>query len=438
MHSANSGTLHVGERKGFQTSVNGPSRRADRESNLNAQTLPDSITSLDAPQQARLPAEELLFAKWSATPGTSFGAHIWSGADAVLNQHIFRVDFNPDLVEKRFFKHAINEKLAELIDVAHGGVGLRHVTKGVFERTEVPLPPLPEQERIADKLDALLARVDACRERLDRIPAILKRFRQSVLAAATSGELTREWREERGLSSEWSTTRIVDIAYVGTGSTPLRSNSSYYAESGTPWITSSVTGLPFVTGADEFVTDAAITAHRLKVYPVGTLIVALYGEGKTRGQVTELRIAAAVNQACAAICVDQRKAEVAFVRLVLEANYLQMRELAEGGNQPNLNLTKIKEFQFSLPSILEQNEITRRTTELFQAISKLEVRVRAVSIRASSLTPATLAKAFRGELVPQDPNDEPAAALLARIAAQRDHAPPAARGRGRVASGKRP
>ena len=68
-------------------------------------------------------------------------------------------------------------------------------TKGTFERTLVAVPPLNEQKRIADKLDAVLARVDACRERLDRVPAILKRFRQAVLAAATSGKLTEEWRQ---------------------------------------------------------------------------------------------------------------------------------------------------------------------------------------------------------------------------------------------------
>ena len=133
---------------------------------------------------------------WSS--GLSFGAHVWRGGEAVLNQHIFRVDFDEATLDKRFFRYAINQKLdAELIDIAHGGVGLRHVTKGTFERTLVAVPPLNEQKRIADKLDAVLARVDACRERLDRVPAILKRFRQAVLAAATSGKLTEEWRQTR-------------------------------------------------------------------------------------------------------------------------------------------------------------------------------------------------------------------------------------------------
>lgn len=278
-----------------------------------------------------------------------------------------------------------------------------------------PLAPLPEQKRIADKLDALFARVDACRERLDRVHGTLKRFRRSVLAAATNGELTRQWREERGLAGEWAEARVKDIAFVGTGSTPLRSNSAFYASAGTPWITSSMTGLPFVTRADEFVTAAAIAAHRLRKYPVGTLLVAMYGEGKTRGQVTELRIEATINQACAAICVDERKALTTFVRLALEANYLRMRELAEGGNQPNLNLSKIKEFPLSLPSLDEQRVITARVEAIYDWLGGTEARLSEARRHVDRSTQALLAKAFCGKLVPQDPNDEPASKLLARL-----------------------
>lgn len=298
----------------------------------------------------------------------------------------------------------------------------------------VGLAPLNEQKRIADKLDAVLARVDACRDRLDRIPAILKRFRQSVLAAATSGRLTEDWRTEQ-VADDWKQADIKTVAQVGTGSTPLRSRPEYFALAGTPWITSAATSQALVTTADEFVTQQGIAAHRLKVYPVGTLLVAMYGEGKTRGQVTELGIPATINQACAAVSVDESKASRAYVKLVLQANYFEMRELAEGGNQPNLNLSKVKEFPLSLPSLAEQTEIVRRVEALFAYADRLEARYAAARAQVEKLTPATLAKAFRGELVPQDPNDEPASALLARIAAARAEAPPARRPRSKSAAG---
>ena len=89
---------------------------------------------------------------------------------------------------------------------------------------EVPLllAPASEQKRIADKLDAVLARVDTCRERLDRVPAILKRFRQAVLAAATSGKLTEEWREERQRSNDWESVHLTDVGELGRGKSKHR------------------------------------------------------------------------------------------------------------------------------------------------------------------------------------------------------------------------
>ena len=166
-----------------------------RIQNLNNPNASFNYFNQQVDERYFLRGGELLFA-WSGTPGTSFGAHVWKGGEAVLNQHIFRVDLNYDLVEKRFFRFAINQKLNELIGIAHGGVGLRHVTKGKFESTEVVLPPINEQKRIADRLDQLLTRIDKTKAHLDRIPPLLKRFRQSVLAIATSGKLTADWREE--------------------------------------------------------------------------------------------------------------------------------------------------------------------------------------------------------------------------------------------------
>lgn len=342
---------------------------------------------------------------------------VWRGGDNVFVYqkalHRFRSHGGmvPELLMYRLRHVAETGALAEVFT----GTTIKHLTRESLARFKVPVPPLPEQNRIADKLGALLARVEACRGRLDRVPGILKRLRQSVLAAATNGELTREWREERGFAREWTETRVGEIAFVGTGSTPLRSNNAFYSDSGTPWITSSLTGLPFVARAEEFVTDAAIAAHRLKKYPVGTLLVAMYGEGKTRGQVTELRIEATINQACAAICVDARKAMTAFVRLALEANYIEMRELAKGGNQPNLNLSKIKEFPLSLPSLEEQRAITARVEAISEWLGRIDTRLNVARSHVDHFTSAALAKAFRGELVPQDPNDEPASQLLARL-----------------------
>jgi type I restriction enzyme, S subunit len=361
-----------------------------------------------------LPINTLLIAMYG-----SIGKLGITGVECATNQAIAFCKPNTDVVSLRYLFHCLMESKNALVAQGQGGAQ-QNISQGILKAHPVPLAPLNEQKRIADKLDALLARVDACRERLDRVPLILKRFRQAVLAAATSGQLTEDWREENQCNfDEWQEVDVQSIAMVGTGSTPLRSNSRFFSNSGTPWITSAATGELFVTKAHEFVTEEAVLAHRLKRYPIGTLLVAMYGEGKTRGQVAELAIEATINQACAAVIVDEAQAVKEFVKLTLQANYLEMRELAEGGNQPNLNLSKIKEFKLALPSIDEQQEIIHRVKALFTLIDRLEARYKMARAQVEQLTPALLAKAFRGELVPQDPNDEPASVLLERIRAAR-------------------
>jgi type I restriction enzyme, S subunit len=128
------------------------------------------------------------------------------------------------------------------------------VTDGDVYSGYIPLPPLPEQHRIVAKLDSLFARSRRAREELEQVPGLCDRYKQAVLKAAISGEYL----------DEWQAVDIQSVAKVGTGSTPLKSNSGYYSDDGTPWITSAATGKPFVTSASEFVTKAAIVDHRLK------------------------------------------------------------------------------------------------------------------------------------------------------------------------------
>jgi len=242
-----------------------------------------------------------------------------------------------------------------------GSVGLKRVPKEFVQTYPLPLPPLAEQKEIAARLDNLLAQVDSIKTRLDSIPTILKRFRQSVLAAAVSGKLTEEWREVNEVSIEkWVSTNIGALAQVATGKTPKRTNVEYWDGGDIPWLTSAATGSALTFEAEQFVTELAVKECTLKLFPMGTLLLAMYGEGKTRGQVTELRLEATCNQACAAILVDVAKVSKEFLKLRLQENYEETRKAAVGGAQPNLNLNKVREIPVNLPSESEQTEIVRR------------------------------------------------------------------------------
>ena len=158
----------------------------------------------------------------------------------------------------------------------------------------------------------------------------------------------------------WAETHLGDISIVATGSTPKRTEAKYWDEDYLPWLTSSVTGNPYCNQSEQFVSELAVKECRLKTFKSGTLLLAMYGEGKTRGQVTELQIDAACNQACAAIVANNLVVKNSFLKYRLIENYEATRLAASGGNQPNLNLSKVREISIPLPQLVEQEVIVKK------------------------------------------------------------------------------
>ena len=174
----------------------------------------------------------------------------------------------------------------------------------------------------------------------------------------------------------WEWVPIDTLATVGTGTTPSRENPAFFVGGTTPWVTSGETGQTFIDATEQYVTDVALAQTSLTVYPAGTLIVAMYGQGKTRGQVAELRIPAATNQACAAITLIEHAADHrAYVKLVFEKSYDEIRELSAGGAQPNLNVGKVKSTLIPLPPLAEQSRIVTRVAALRRLCADLRQRL---------------------------------------------------------------
>lgn len=284
---------------------------------------------------------------------------------------------------------------------------------------EVPVAPLNEQKRIADKLDALLARVDACRERLDRIPLIIKHCREAVLAAATSGELTEDWREQHRYRLEWETTVLGSIGSVTGG------------------LTKNPNRLAF-TLRKPYLRVANVYANRLELDDVAkigltevefqkTLLVKgdlLIVEGNgSRDQIGR----AAIWNDNIPDCVHQNHLfrwrsngkilpKFALFWLLSSECRASLVELASTTTGLyTLSISKVASIPVRVPSLDEQQEIVSRIENLFTYADRLEAHYQAARTQVELLTPALLSKAFRGELVPQDPNDEPISLLLERI-----------------------
>ncbi len=193
----------------------------------------------------------------------------------------------------------------------------------------------------------------------------------------------------------WAWTSLDEITQVGTGLTPSKGQASYYEGGDIPWINSSETGDDLIRGDKFFVTRLAIKECRLKIYPAGSLVVAMYGQGKTRGQVAELGMDATVNQACAVVqWLSSFHALKGFIRLTLEQQYEAMRERAEGGPQPNLNVGKIKERPIPLPPLAEQHRIVAKVDELMALCDRLEASLTAAANTRRRLLEALLAEAL--------------------------------------------
>ena len=312
------------------------------------------------------------------------------------------------------------------------GTAQKGIYLNVLGSLEMPLAPINEQKRIADKLDAVLTRVDACRDRLDRVPAILKRFRQSVLAAATSGKLTEEWREENE-TLIWRDSRIGDIYQLIDGDRgPNYPKQKDYSSDGHCLFLSTKNVRPFGFLFDEMTFISKVKHEQLRNGTLQVLDVVVTTRG-TLGNVAIYDNKTAVGHPIVRINSGMLIVREKVVGSILP-EYLklfiaspsfsnQLEEKQTGSAQPQIPAGILKTFTISIPEIPEQTEIVRRIESLFAYADRLEARYASARAQTERLTPSLLAKAFRGELVPQDPNDEPASVLLERIRFERNSQP---------------
>jgi type I restriction enzyme S subunit len=299
---------------------------------------------------------------------------------------------------------------------------------------QIPIAPPAEQARIAQKLDELLAQVDTLKCRVDSIPALLKRFRQSVLAAAVSGRLTEDWRHAQAVDPEWKKTAIksvCSVAFDGPFGSKLKSDD-YTSEGVRVVRLENIGHMGFISEKETFISPAKFKELAKNKLEPGDILFSSFVDEEIRVCQLPKSEETFINKAdCFCLRIDQTVAKPKFLLYSLAARqtYRQIREAVHGATRPRINLGFLKVFEISLPSTTEQIEIIQRVEQLFAFVSQLEVRVKVAQARIDGLTQSILAKAFRGELVPQDPNDEPASVLLDRIKAQHAAAPKGKRGR---------
>lgn len=306
------------------------------------------------------------------------------------------------------------------------GTTFKELSGSVTAQLPLLIAPLNEQRRIANKLIALLARVNACRDRLERIPRILERFRQVVLTAALSGQLTKDWQLNRVEQSDFNTSNVsgqlADFAdvidpnpshrypsYVG-GTIPLLATEQMSGLNNWDISSAKLTTLDFYEArklAHDFLDDDIIFARKGRLGlarnpPPNSRYVFSHTVFIIRSKTDKILPSYLLWFLRQQWCVDW---------LLLEMN--------SNAGVPTLGKSVMERLPITIPDYTEQQEIVRCIEKLYAYAEYVESRYQNALTRVQQLTPTSLSKAFRGELVPQDPNDEPASVLLERIQAER-------------------
>src|SRR5690554_2510592 len=381
---------------------------------------------------------------------------IVADTDGVCTTEIIPLDSEPFVLNRYLFHWFKTRNFLNYVNDVSYGVNMPRL--GTKDGVAAPfiLAPLAEQKVIADKLDTLLAQVENTKARLERIPQILKRFRQSVLAAAVSGRLTEEWRgnctyadfevgdETVSTPSNWSSS---DIGGIIDGSRKL----CYGVVQPGPEVSG---GTPLIRVCDiqqgeidwgnlRSISLQIDDQYRRSKVKQGDILVTIVGAIGRVGIVrdnTDANIARAV----ARISPNESLVHPFYVHCWLSSPTMQWwlvnssKEVA----RKTLNLKELKTAPIPLPPLEEQTEIVRRVDQLFAHADRIEQQVNNALARVNNLTQSILAKAFRGELTEQWRKDNPelisgensAEALLERIKAERAAVKPAKKTRKRAKS----
>ncbi len=316
-----------------------------------------------------------------------------------------------------------------------GGTTRQRIAGGRVKELELPTPPLAEQRRIVSKLDALTARLARARAELDRVPVLAANLRRGVLARAFSGELTADWRVERGLTDiEWPMVSLGDLAEVQGGIQVGKKRPVGAALVDTPYLRVANVQRGWLK-LDEIKSLGVTPEERARLMLQNGDILMNEGGDRDklgRGWVWRDEVAGCIHQNHV---FRIRLRDSCFPPEFIShyANEFGQPYFIDQGTQTtnlaSISKRRVMALPVPVPSVDEAVETVRRIGAAFARADRLEAEAARARALIDRLESAILAKAFRGELVPQDPNDEPASVLLDRIRAKRAAAPKAKRGR---------
>lgn len=331
----------------------------DSEDHITEAALDGTVVQLLPPQAVLIVVRGMILARTLPVAVTT---------DAVtINQDIKALRCGPSLLP-RFLQAVLQGQshwlLAQADQSAHG---TKKLETDVLRQFETPCPSLTTQQQVVSYLERETGRIDALIAAKEHQLDLLAEKRHAVISeAVTRGLDPAAPVRSSGLPwlgdvpAHWQIWKLGHVARVGNGSTPNRDNPKYWQGGSIPWLNSAVAHQPEVTSSEQFITDLAFRECHLPLLRPGTVLVAITGQGKTRGQATVLSLEATINQHLAYVALDQRRLTPWFLRWLFLAAYDFLRSISDdsGGTKGALTCEELAGLRMPIPPIAEQNAIS--------------------------------------------------------------------------------
>lgn len=374
---------------------------------------------LDNSSAKMIPPNTLLVAMYG-----SIGKLGITGIECCTNQAIAFAKKMHGVTTKYMFYYMAMMK-SKLISKGKGGTQ-KNISQTVLNSLDVIVPPLEDQHRIVTHIEELFSQLDSGVETMKKTKEQLKVYRQAVLKEAFEGRYSSinsfditstksdydRIRKENVVFKDVSgdenelqielpddalLIRFGNIFDVEVGATPKRSVPEYW-NGNINWVSSGEVKFQSINNTEEMITENGLQNSSTNVQPIGTVLLAMIGEGKTRGQAAILNIPAAHNQNTAAILVSKTPCNPKYIYHYLNLNYENTRRVGSGNNQKALNKERVRAIRFPFVSFEKQNIIVKEIESRLSVCDSIEKTIDTALQEAEALRQSILKQAFEGGL----------------------------------------
>lgn len=342
-------------------------------------------------------------------------AYLITGKAWVNNHaHILRSLFGD--TGNRYLLHYLNS--FNYAGYVNGTTRLK-LTRASMDTIPIPLPPLAEQQRIVDRIESLFAKLDEAKEKAQAVVDSFETRKAAILHKAFTGELTAKWREEHGVRMEsWEHHQFSDLCAIVRGGSPRPAGDLRYYDGNIPFMkVADITrnDSPYVSKVEYSIKEEGLKKTRM--VEANTLL--LTNSGATLGVPAITTIRTTFNDGIAAF-IGLDIDSLLFYYYFWTSKTAFLRSINMGAAQPNLNTKLIGEVEIDVPQTAERVEIARVLNALLSKEQQAKKAAEAVLDQSDLMKKSILARAFRGELGTNDPNEESAVELLRQVIEQED------------------